>query len=155
MSNKILIIVFSVVIGLILSLGAGYFIGVSLEQEKTGTQIQGLEKLTNVTSFLTSSKLISSIIVFGKVTNISGRTITLAVESENLQVSIKEGAQIYSFTAPVSVDGKMSGVPKQEVAEFKNIKIGDNLNINMKMLADGQAEGFSATIFPATFKTAQ
>lgn len=155
MNNKILIVVVVIIFGAVIFSAGGYFAGVFLEKEKTGSQIEKLEKLTSVTSLLSSSKLIVSIIGYGKVTDISGRKITLTTGSESLQVSIREDAQMYSFVAPAFVEGKISEISAQKVIKFEDIKVGDNLNVSTKMLADGQMEGLSVAIFSPTVKISQ
>lgn len=155
MNSKNLIIVVSIIVGVAVLFGVGYLLGVLSERGKTGPQIESLEKITGITSSLSSSKLILSIIAYGKVTNISGRTITLAMGIETMQITIRQDAQIYSYTTPTAVQGKVPEFPAQIPAEFKDIKIGNNLNINAKMLPDGQLEGLSAIILPATMKISQ
>ncbi len=148
MNNKILTIVICVIVGAVLFSGTGYFVGVSLEKEKSQSRIETLEKQTNITEMLGSSKIINSVIAFGKVSKVSGRTVTLASGLEKLAIDIKEDAQIYLMTAPTSVDGNISGIPTQRTAVFGEIKVGDNINVNVKILSNGSAEGLGVIILP-------
>ena len=148
MNNKVLIIPVVIIIGLGIFFGGGYLLGVSQENKRLEPQIESLGKLADVSAALTSSKLITTIIAFGKVTSVSGRIVTLAARNESLQVSIKQDAKISSLVSPTATDGSVSGFPQEMAVEFKDIKVGDSLNINMKMLPDGQLEGSLVVIFP-------
>ncbi len=90
-----------------------------------------------------SSKVVPSIVAFGKVTSISGRNVTLNYAGENLTIKIDETAQISSFTAP-SAGSKTTA--SQGKAEFKDIKVGNTLSINLRLLADGALKGMSVVI---------
>ncbi len=159
MNNKILIVSICIIIGGIVLLGFGYLAGISLEQEKTGPQLEKLEKfekMINVLNSLNSSKIIASIIAFGEVTKISDRTVTLTYGTENLPVRIKEDAKIYSFIMPApnnKGEQVISGIPEQKNAEFKDIKVGDNLNVSLRILPEGELEGLSVIIFPPINQT--
>jgi len=147
----IAIIVIIVLIGGAILLGAGYLAGVSLEKERTAPDLEKLEKLekiNNVLNSFNSLKVIPSIVAFGEVTEISGRTVTLTYGAENLPIKIKENAKISSLTALVpDVEGGQV-VPEQKTVEFKDIKIGDNLNVSLRLLPEGELEGLSVIIFP-------
>ena len=147
MNNKILIIGISAVIGGIVLLGAGYLAGISLEKEKTKSQLEKLERATSALNSLSSSKVIPSIVAFGEVTKISGRTITLTYGTENLPIRIKEDAKIYSFNTPTPGQETPLTGPIQTESTFEAIKAGDNLNISVKVSPDGELEGLSVIIF--------
>jgi len=152
MTNKILIIGISAIIGGIVFLGAGYLVGVGLERAETGPQIEKLNKAADILKVLSSLKVIPSVIAFGEVTKISNRTVTLTYGTENLAIRIKEDAKISSYNMPAPNDkGEqiISDIPGQKNAEFKDIKIGDKLNVSLKILPDGEIEGLSVIIFPS------
>ena len=144
--------VVSILVGLVIFLGVGYILGVYSQQKINGQKIESLEKTKNIFSY---SKLINSIIAFGKISNISGRTITLTSETDTLEITMRANAQVYSFTAPTSTGGQLTGIPSQNIAAFEDIKVGDNLNVNMRMLPDGTFEGASAIIFESTVQISQ
>jgi len=139
--NKNLIIVLLVIAGLIFFV-IGVSVGVVYKTEKDAPLLEKSEKMTEAVKKL-SSKAITSIIVYGEVTNIENRDITLAFANESLTVSVKENSQIFSFTP---AEGGAS--PNQRTAEFKDIKKGDFLNVSLRLLADGQLEGVMAIILP-------
>ncbi|MBU4274882.1 hypothetical protein KKE19_03665 [Patescibacteria group bacterium] len=157
MNNKILIVSICAIIGGVVLLGVGYLVGVGLEKDKTGPQLEKLEKAANILNSLSSLKIIASTIAFGEVTKISDRTITLTYGTENLPIRIKEDAKISSFILPAPNDkGEqiISDIPEQKTAEFGDIKVGDNLNISLRILPDGEIEGISVIIF-SPFNTAR
>jgi len=150
--NKYIYIVFAVIAGIVIFSATGYVIGSYFEQRVNGEKIASLEKVNNIFSY---SKLINSIIAFGKISNVSGRTITLTSGTDTLEITMRANAQIYSFTTPTSSGGQLTGTPAQNVVAFEDIKVGDNLNVNMRMLPDGSFEGASAIIFAPTIQISQ
>lgn len=144
--NKIINIVCLIVAGILL-LAVGAFGGVLLERKVINPKFEKMDTIAEEIN----SKLIISMVAFGKVAKISDRTITLTYGTENLAIRIKEDAEILSFNAPVLNDkGEQvsPGVPGQKNAEFKDIKIGDNLNIRLNILPDGELVGVSVMVFP-------
>ncbi len=90
-----------------------------------------------------SSKVIPSIVAFGEVSNISGKNITLKNAGESLTIKIDDNAQISSFNA---APAKGTTAPTQAKAEFKDIKIGNTLSINLRLLSSGTLKGMSVVI---------
>ena len=122
--KKIITIIVLIIAGLGL-LAGGFWGGVLYQHKKN----KPLENAIDPLKCLSSSKIIYSIIANGKVTKISGRTVTLSNGTENFSVSINEDVQVYSFTPG-----------NQTSSSFEAIKIGDNLNVSAKVLSDGQLE---------------
>ena len=88
-----------------------------------------------------SSKVIPSITAFGQVTKIDGKTITLTFGGDNLTVKIRDDAQIYlPATTAKDKNGKLV-TSQQQTAQFSDIKVGNNVSVNLKLLSDGQIEG--------------
>ncbi len=141
MSNKILTISICAVIGGVVLLGIGYLTGVSIEKQKTGSQLENLEKITGALRSLSFSKVVPSITATGKVTKISGRNVTLTQEGESIEVFIKEDAKISSFNAPASDQETPPTGSVQTQNTFEAIKVGDNLSVRVKVLPNGQIEG--------------
>lgn len=85
---------------------------------------------------------VSSIRIFGKVTSILGRTVTMAYNKETMQIAINNDAVVFSidYNQPK---------PTQKKSEFKNIKVGDSLNVGLKVTDKYQIQGTSVIIYPA------
>lgn len=126
-------------------LGIGCLAGVNFQEQKTASRIAELEKMENMVKILASSKVIPSIVAYGQVASISDKVVTLAYGTESLAIPIREDAKIYSFVTSAS----QQGPPEQKKAELKDIKIGDNLNVSLRILPDGGIEGVSVIIFPS------
>jgi preprotein translocase subunit YajC len=85
-----------------------------------------------------SSKVVSSVVVYGQVKSINGKSITLSNLGDDLTIIIADNAQVFSFaTATV-----------QQKVNFEDIKVGDSVNISVKLLSTGQLEGLSVIILP-------
>jgi len=145
--NKIIIPI--IIIGSLILLGIGFFLGFSFqtpqvapEQEET-PQEEAPQILESI-----SSKIISSITAMGKVTKISGDTITLTQGTENLSIRVKKGAKVSSFVTPTPVEQGETGAIEQKTVSFEDIKVGDSLNIGLEILSDGTVEGLFVIIFP-------
>ena len=146
MENKVLITITLIIGGLALLI-VGCFIGILFQTQKTAPQLKQAEAI--------SSKVISTIIAVGEVTNISERNVTLVSEKEKLTIFVRENARIISFVYPEVEEGEegiLTG-PVRERIEFKDIKVGDNLNVDLKILPDGGLETISVIVlssFPET-----
>ena len=120
--KKIVIILVLIIVGLGL-LAGGFLGGVLYQKEKA--------------KCLGSSKIIPLIMVIkGQVTKISGKTVTLSDGTENFLIDINENAPIYSFSPG-----------NQAASSFEAIKAGDNLDVSVKMLPDGQLNVLSVIIY--------
>jgi len=131
-------LVFLIVIGVLLFVLGGV-LGVAYDTNKTPQQT----KVKTVNSL--SSKVVSSIVAYGQVVSIEGKNITLNNLGDNLVISIADNAKIYSLTIPSGAKA-----PVQSIGEFGDIKQGDSVNVNLKLLTDGQLEGSSVVILPPT-----
>lgn len=88
-----------------------------------------------------SSKVIPSITAFGNVSKIEGKNVTLTFGGDTMIIKIRDNAQIF-LPASSSKDSKGNTVTlPQQSARFADIKTGDNISINLKLLPDGQIEG--------------
>ncbi len=150
MKNKSSVIILSIIGGIVI-LAVGCLGGILFQKQKTASQLEKSGKLTE----LTSSKIIPSIVAVGKVTNISGRTITLRAhtsEEEPLTISIEiaNDAKLSSFVFPTAKEGEESvlGAPTREEIEFKDIEVGSDVNVSLKILPDGSFKGISVIVFP-------
>lgn len=114
-------------------LGIAYQIKKDSLTPKEKVQVESANKL--------SSKVIPSITAFGEVSNITGKNITLTFGGDSLVIKIRDDAQIYlPATNSTDKNGKAVALP-QRAAKFSDIKTGDSLSINLKLLPDGQIEG--------------
>ena len=120
---------------------AGGIVGIIYQKQNSGT-ITGQQ--TNNTATAKSelrSKVVSSISLYGKVKSISGRTIIIVNNGDSLPVLISQDATINMLSLS---DGKTV----QEKSSFEKIKVGDNLNISVKVLENNSFSGVIVTIFP-------
>ena len=144
-NKKTIILVFLIIAGVVF-LGVGYLGGVAIEKQKVSPQleqlVEQLEKVAKTIKAL-SSKTVTSIVVFGEVTKISGRTITVTYGTESIDIPIKENAQIFSLENLVGE----SVIPQKKI-EFEEIKEGNNLNVSINVLPTGELEGIAVVVFP-------
>jgi pectate lyase len=142
--NKTNLVILILIGAVIFVLGGG--LGISYQSQKTAAELEKTQTLVKALS----SKIISSIAVQGNVTAIDGKNITLNLEEENLTVSIKDDAKIYSFDFSVE-EGK---IPIQQELGLQDIKKGDRVNVGLKVSQDGQLEGVSVFVQPPPDKLA-
>lgn len=130
MENKNQLVIF-IVVAIVLFLLGG-ILGFVL-QKTSGTQPAKNQAVNSL-----SSKVVSSIMAYGKVTSITGRNITLTYLGDTLSIPIVSGASVFSFVKSV-----------QQTVAFESIKIGDNLNVSINLLPTGQLEGYRIVVQPA------
>lgn len=87
-----------------------------------------------------SSKTVLSTVVYGQVSKIKGKDISLSYNGDSITISMAEKAPVYSFVSD------SAEAPLQKKVDFKELKVGDNLNITIKLLPDGQIQGQSALV---------
>jgi len=134
MRKSILIILF--VLGVIIIFGLG--LGAMFLFMKMSPEIKKAETTSN----FVSSKVITSITAFGKVESIIERKITLTNAGDSVTFLINDKGPIYSLK------DKNSETGMQKKVDFEDIKEGDNLNVGLKLMADGSLEGQSIIILP-------
>lgn len=130
MKKSILIITFILVAVIFTLIGA---VSVYIITRPTPQQAQ-LEKNVN----LILSKTISSITSSGKVTAIEGRNITISNLGDSVTILVPAGKPVYSLESEDGVQKKIT---------FEDIKIGDSVNIGLKVKDNKQLEGQSIIIF--------
>jgi hypothetical protein len=91
-----------------------------------------------------SSRVVSSIVAYGKVLLIKDRNIIVNNFGDNLTIPVPADAKVYLFTIPTK-----SKTPIQKEAEFSDIKQMDSVNVNLKLLPNGQFEASSVIILPS------
>lgn len=136
MDKKIIIIaVISGIFLLLIGIGLGMFI----QSQNKGTA-KKVEAVSNL-----SSRVISEIKAYGKVTKIEGKNITLSNLGDNLVVNMLDTARVYTFVAT-------TGSPVQKTITLGDIKVGDSVNVVMKLLPSGQMQGSSVIVLPTASK---
>jgi len=125
----------AVIVPIIAALIIGGAIGVYFQFQKDAPK---LNIARNVIKSL-SSKTVPSIVAFGKASKIEGRNITLDYNGDTITIGISDDAQIYT-----SSNQTAGATPTASLLE--NIKIGDDLSVNLKVLPDGQLQGQSVII---------
>jgi len=132
------------IVGAVAVSGASYFAGVEVKTKEVQPQLEKLEKVkTEVKKIETvdslSSQLVSSILVAGEVKNISDKSVVLisASGAENLEISLEENANIILFQENKAISGTLS-----------DIKVGDYLNVNLKVLSNGDIQGTTVKVIP-------
>ena len=106
--NKQLVIL--IIIGVFLFLLGGV-IGIAYDSQ-TGPQQVKVKTVNSLTS-----KVVSSITAYGKITNINGKNLTLNNLGDNLVFLIADNAQIYSFTIPAVANKNNTIVPVQKLVQ--------------------------------------
>ena len=150
MINKSLTITL-LIIGVIVILALGSLGGILFQTQKTAPQLEKSGKLIEVMS----SRIIPSVVAVGEITNISGRTITLKPHTNEekpltLSIEITKDAELSSFVFSITGEGEpVIGTPTREEIEFKDIKVGDNVNVSLKILSDSSFQGTSVIVFPS------
>ena len=130
MDKKILLSTVPIIIALI----GGGVIGMYFQFQKDSFEIDKGKKMAAVLNSL-SSRAVPSVVAFGSVSKIDGRSITLTYGGENITINISDDVKIYS-----------SSGNEQAIAPFEIIKVGDNLSINIKVIPEGQLQGQSIII---------
>lgn len=95
-----------------------------------------------------SSKLVSSINSYGKVSKIDGINVTLTSQGESLTIQVKENVPIFTYVQTLPLKkGDISNMVQKEL-NLKDIKNGDSLDVSLKLLPDGQLEAKSIYVIP-------
>jgi len=130
----------------ILLLAVGGILGAVMQRSHVSQQVKA------ESAQILGSKVISSISAFGKVSKIQDRDITLSSLGDVLSVDMPDTVRVYSFTvAPADKNG-LSSTAKQKIASFGDIKVGDSINANLKLLPTGKFQGVSVIILPSASK---
>jgi len=141
--TTIIILITAILVSLVLGAGLGIF----YQMQKDATKIQAGEKNAAAIKDL-SSDLVLSAVVYGEVSAINGKNITLSYNGKTMQVEIAADATIYSVpTTSGSSQTPITTLPK---AKISDIKTGNILNITMKVLPDGSLIGKTVGIISSS-----
>jgi hypothetical protein len=136
------------IVGGIVVFAVGVGLGVLYQSQKDAKSpvMQKAIKIQPTINALTS-RTIQSIVVFGQVQKINGRSLTINYAGDQIVTNIGTGAQIFSLssTKDPKTGNLISGAPK--LVSFINIKPGQNVTVTLKMLDSGLLEGESVYIF--------
>ena len=133
MDNKS--ITLAIVAGLVVFvIGGG--LGIFYQKQTDAPQMEKSAEMQSAINSL-SLKTVISITALGKVVSIDGNKIVLSSGKDNLEVIVSDSAKVYSLANPASPQ-----------AELKDIKTGDNISVNVKLLPNGQLEGRAVVIVP-------
>jgi len=138
--NSAKIILSVVVLLVVFLLGGG--LGVMYQPQRVNVP-QQISATSPIVQEL-SSKLFPSIIAYGKITAISGNSLTLTYSGSSATINVKSGAPVYSFATD------KTGKSSQQKVDFSQIKKDDNVNVNSVLLTDGTLQGQSVIILPAS-----
>ena len=144
-------IIFLIIIGLVL-LGVGFGVGVFYQSQKYIAQSEKFQMLTNALKPL-SSKTIPVMHAVGIVEKISGRKITISYVGESVELLVPESAEIISFTSQNAGESQDSPIFTKKDSVFGDIKLGDRLNVSLKISPEGQIEVTAITIVPVSQKS--
>lgn len=123
--------VFVLLIIVVLLMAIGFLGNIFYQKYYTSSNQQELNQLR-----VLKSKLVLSILAYGEVKDISGDTITLSSGGDSAFIKIDPTANIGS----VGADGKYIPV------NFSDIKVGQNIQVEISLLPDNQLEGSSVLI---------
>jgi len=83
-------------------------------------------------------------VAYGQVSKVEGRAVTLTYGGNTLAINVKQDAPVYSFAQAAG-----AAAPTQQKVDFSAVKVGDSVNIVLKMLASGDLEGQQVIILPS------
>ena len=136
--KEINILVLLIIIGLVI-FAVGAALGIFYQFNKDNIQIQKSEEISTEIQNL-SSDIVTAVAAYGKVVAINGNNVTLSYNGKSLTINIGENVPITSYAAPVNGSA-------QQNLKFSDIKLGDNLNIALKISGDGKLIAQTVLIF--------
>lgn len=128
--NKIILVILSIFV-IVFCFTAGALFQFAKDSTK-------LAKFDNLVKNLNSG-LVTTISVYGKVDNIDGRNITLAMKNESITALIDINANLMT---------PISGAVKSQTFNFSNIKKGDDMNILFTVDGNGNLNAKEAIVYP-------
>jgi hypothetical protein len=140
------LIIISVISGMFVFVLGG-FAGITYQSQKSGAG-NVLLNSSNTPNALASSlrsEIVGSILLFGQVEKISGKTIEISKSGKTIPVLMTDGTKyiLMDYTAKT---------PVQKKATIDSIKVGDTLSVSVKLLEDNSFSGKTVTIYPSGSK---
>jgi hypothetical protein len=136
--TAVILLVFIIIIPLVL----GIFLGIYFQKINGG--IVAKDNTASILIGNLNTSIFFPIIAHGKVTKSEGGSVILNNNGTELSIKIRNDATINKLVL---------GQDKSYVYEttsFSNVKIDDTVDIYTEILEDGQIQGSSLTIYPAT-----
>jgi len=133
--SKALYLILSIIAFLVV-LAAGAVLGMFIQVQKDAPQIEKAAKIYNTLI----SDAIPSIVVFGKVSKIEGRTVTVSFNGDTAVVKLRDNAAVTSFPGY----GQGDNTPK--TIDLSQVKEGQTVSINSKISAEGVLEAESLIV---------
>lgn len=117
----------------------GAIFGMFLQVQKDAPQI---DKAAETLKMLTS-KAIPSVVVYGQISNINGRTVTVSFNGDTAVVKLRDNAAVSSF------GGYGQGNNTPQNIDLSQVQQGQTASISAKILSDGSLQGESLIVLPA------
>jgi hypothetical protein len=137
MFKKIFLIIIALaVVALIFVIG--YCVAIKNLKPVESSMISNLEKSPLVQNWMAT--------LYGKVTAISGNTLTLTFQEKSIAVPIKEDAKIESVTFIEAPKEGAALKPELKTIQFSDIKIGDNASVFVEIKQNGDLLGANISI---------
>lgn len=133
MTQKNLSIILAI-IALVIGIGIGIIYQMNAQSGKIGSKV----------AEILNSNLILPPFAQGTVDSINGKEIVLAQGTDKITVKVANGAEIYS----VAQGTANKPVPTRTQINFDQLKKGDNLEIGLKPMANGELQGFIVFLHP-------
>lgn len=146
--NQLTAIMFLVGI-IIVALVSGLFLGIYYQGQQSGVAQQGENSAFAVMPALIgnlNSSIFLPITAHGSVVKTNGNKITLNNGSEDFLINMGNDAD---FSKIISDPSKIGSYTSSEI-KFSDIKVGDVADVYVKVLQNGQLQGTSILIYPAS-----
>lgn len=121
----------------VFAVGAG--IGMFAQGQKYSPQIDKAEKALKVLS----SNVVPSAVVYGQISDINGRVVTVSFNGDTAVITLKDNAAVSSFS------GFAAGDNTPKAINLTQVQKGQTVSISAKILSDGSLRGESLIILPA------
>lgn len=136
-------------IGILILLTVGYLLGAIETSKRLTPQAIAGEKIYE----LISSKVTIDLIARGKIEKIEGRNLFLDWKGAKLTLFLKENAKIVDlpfFILGPEIEGMIINLesPYMRTVEFKDLKVGDWVEVYLNVKKDGSFEGKGVLRFP-------
>ena len=133
----VILIVILCLLSFILGGGLGFF----YKDQISVSQTSNTEVIKNL-----SSEMVTSIMVYGKVSGINGRTMTLSYNDKTMVLEVGNDAQIYSLVSQTVSNSAIN----EQLKSFDDVKVGDSVNVALTMPSEGVFNVTSIVILPAS-----
>ena len=131
---------------IILALVGGVWLGMNVIG-KTSVGMGGAKVANSTILTALTSKVIPSVGAYGQVAKIDGNNLTISYQGDSIVVTVGGSAKIYAQT--IVKKGTVSTPTTQQIS-LQNIKVGDNVSVNIKVQPTGQLQGLSIVVLPPT-----